>query len=92
MCLEIAGPGDRIVEGPAMFWEIEVLHGEATGVLELIEARDDLLEVHHSTWIIDMKSSGAGLPLAELDVVRKLEHLERVTAPVGHVTGVDEEA
>src|SRR5450631_2427624 len=85
------GPAEGIVEGPAVLRQVEVLDRESPPVVEGVEPGQDRGEVHGPARVVDMELGRPGSPLAKLHVVGVLQQLDRVTTPVGDVTGVDEQ-
>ena len=89
---EVAGPGSGSSSGQPLLGQVEVLDDELALVAELVEpararrrSRRRRVGSSTCTWV------RPGLALAQLHVVGELEQLARVAAPVGDVTGVDEQ-
>ena len=67
-----------------------VLDAEHAAVVEGVEPVEHRAEVDGAARIVDVHLGRAAHSLAELHVIRELEQLARIAAPVGDVTGVDQ--
>ena len=82
---------DRVVEGPAVVGQVEVLDADPAGVVEPLELGEHGGEVDVTTLVgVELRTALRGL--AQLHVVGVAQQRDGIAAPGRHVAGVEGEA